>query len=129
MESVADSICDYILNQEESDITEKELYVGERPASPTNCITFYDNGGPPPPKDTTVIVTVQAMTRNENYPLAYSKSYDVYDILRERYCFWLIEKSVWAVSMEAQNEPGFVGREDDDSVLFSSSFNLNLKYY
>lgn len=129
MDSLADKLVDYILGLDNTTLTEGELFVGERPSQPTNCITFYDAPGfSNAERDTTIRPSVQVIVRNEGYIDGFSKSYEVYDLLRQKYAFWLIEDSIWAVRVEPQNEPGFVGKEEDN-FMFSANFNLWVKYY
>lgn len=102
-----------------------DIFIGKRPSEPINCITFYDTPGRPPRKDNTADRTFQIITRNNNYPAGIAKAYQVHKVLKELYQFWLGD--IWVIKLEAQNEPGHIGRDENGNHLFSSNYNIWIK--
>ena len=106
-----------------------DIFIGTRPSFPIDCLTLYDTGGFAPQKDTTSDPTIQAIVRNESYLTGLIKLHEVHDLLKEKYSFWLKEDEIWVIKMEAQGEPGQIGRDDNGNYLFSANYHLWLKYY
>lgn len=102
-----------------------DIFIGKRPPQPINCVAFYDTHGRPPRKDSTADRTFQVITRNKSYPLGISKAGEVHKVLKESYQFWLGD--TWVIKLEAQNEPGHIGRDENGNHLFSSNYNIWIK--
>ena len=117
-------IVDFVEEKEVGEF-EKNIFIGERPSKPIDCITFYDTPGRAPRKDKTADKTFQVITRNNSYPLGIGKAVEVHNVLRELYQFWLSD--TWVIKLEAQNEPGHIGRDENGNHLFSSNYNIWIK--
>ncbi len=106
-----------------------DIFAGKRPDSPIDCLTVYDTGGFPPKKDTTASPTIQVSARSKIYPDGLKMLHQVHEILKDDYNFWLIYDQIWVYYTQAQGEPGHVGRDNNGNHLFSTNYNLWLKYY
>lgn len=103
----------------------EDMFIGQRPSKPIDCITFYDTPGRAPRKDQTSDRTFQVITRNKSYPLGIGKAGEVQKVLKELYQFWL--GNTWVIKLEAQNEPGHIGRDENGNHLFSANYNIWIK--
>lgn len=106
-----------------------DIFVDERPSSPINCLTIYDTGGFPPQKDTTSDPTIEIISRNKSLKTGLTKLHEAHKLLREKYNFWLKDNKIWVIQLEAQGEPGKIGRDDNGYHLFSANYHLWVKYY
>ena len=105
-----------------------DIFIGTRPPKPINCLTLYDTGGFKPKKDTTSNPTFQIIGRHKSYVDGFANIKEAHNHLKEKYNFWLKENKIWVLLLEAQGEPGKIGKEKDN-YLFSCNYHLWLKYY
>ena len=106
-----------------------DIFIGTRPSEPIDCLTLYNTGGFPPQKDTTSDPTIQIISRSEEYLDGLTKLFDVHDLFKEKYGFWLDSDGIWVIKMEAQGEPGQMGKDSNGHHLFSANYHLWVRYY
>lgn len=99
----------------------EDLFLGTSPAISKDHLTVYNTGGPTPEKDQTKNLTFQFITKAEKYVNAEDLILLADKVCRERYNIFLGEYRV--LMMEAQGEPGHIGRDENDNHMFSANYS------
>ena len=80
MTSPADDFADHLIK---NGFKEEELFVGQEPDKPLNCITLYDTGGMAVQDNAPLDVnTLQVRVRNIEYKDGYNRAHEVKQILQ-----------------------------------------------
>jgi hypothetical protein len=112
-----------IANFLEAENIETLCYVNEEPASPNDCVTVYDTGGSDPMVvDDVYSPTIQVRVRNLDSQLAYSKQYEIRDLLVAAKN--QIINSTDYVSMWLQGDIISIGRDENNRYILTSNYRL-----
>lgn len=97
-----------------------DLFNGQMPQRPANCMAITLTGGYPPLIHTDVDrPTFQVKVRNTSYAAAESKAYAVYNALHN---YGGTSNSVIFLQIQAMQTPTAIGKDENDRFLFSINF-------
>lgn len=122
MSIIIDDIADF-LEDEGIGTVGTNIFVGQQPDSPANCITVIDTGGQRPDIDLpTKRPTFQVLVRNTDYALGAAKLLEVRNALHNNYNATLVENGNYFYSINAITEGGHIGKDDIGNDEFSINF-------
>ena len=119
---LVNDIADYLANEELGTVG-TDIFVGNQPGSPTNCITVIDTGGTAPPIDLpSRKSTFQVLVRNSEYPTGAQMLESIRSALHNKYGITLVPGGNYCHSINAQSEGGHIGKDDLGNDEFSMNF-------
>jgi len=122
MSIIIDDIADYLEDQSVGTVG-TNIFVGQQPDSPANCVTIIDTGGLRPDIDLpTKKPTFQVLVRNTDYATGAAKLTSVRNALHNRYNETLVENGNYFYSINAITEGGHIGKDDIGHDEFSMNF-------
>ena len=95
---------------------------------PTDQIAVRAGSGPTPPRDPTSTPGIQILVRSKSPDVAERKIWEIHDLIDQEFNFWLTDY-IFIYSILASNEPGSIGQDKKGNFLFSSNYNLRVKFY
>lgn len=100
-----------------------DIFVGQQPDSPANCVTVLDTGGQRPDIDLpTKRPTFQVLVRNTNYANGAAKLLAIRNLLHNKYNATLVGGGNYFYSINAISEGGHIGQDDIGNDEFSMNF-------
>lgn len=122
MSIIIDDIADYLEDQGVGTVG-TNIFVGEQPNDPANCVTVIDTGGMRPDIDLpTKKPTFQVLVRNTEYSAGAAKLLAIRNILHNKYNAELVDDGNYFYSINAISEGGHIGKDDIGNDEFSMNF-------
>lgn len=122
MSIIIDDIADFLEDNSIGTVG-TDIFVGQQPDSPANCVTILDTGGLRPDIDLpTKKPTFQVLVRNSNYANGAAKLSAIRDILHRKYNATLVGGGNYFYSINAISEGGHIGQDDIGNDEFSMNF-------
>ncbi|PIW95041.1 MAG: hypothetical protein COZ07_06970 [Candidatus Infernicultor aquiphilus] len=102
------------------------IFLGIQPSEPKECLTIYDTGGLKPEIDMAISnPTIQIIARATEYEEAKTLAMNAYNILHRLMNTNLGDNYVYFCN--AQQEPGDIGRDDNDNFEISCNYLLKIR--
>lgn len=119
---IINDLAQYLVDEELGSLG-SDIFKGNQPNSPTNCITVIETGGLRPPIDiSSKKVTFQVLVRNSDYAAGAQKLADVRTALHNKYGITLVNGGNYCHSINALSEGGHIGKDDAGNDEFSMNF-------
>lgn len=127
MSLVVDNVADYLANNSIGTVG-TNIFVGEQPPTPANCVTVLETGGLLPPIDIpSKKPTFQILIRNTNYSTGRTLLDTIRTLLHNKYGVTLAAGGNFFHSINAISEGGHIGKDDAGNDEFSINFQAYVR--
>lgn len=106
-----------------------DIFRNDMPPKTTNCVMVRLTGGLEPNKYVAIkALTFQVWVRNSNPDTAVTKSYEIYDLLHQKYDDLVLESGgVDVMKCDASSEPQFFSVDEEGRTIYSTTYLVHIR--
>lgn len=112
--------------QENTDLVEgNNLFIGDLPKDPIDIVACYDRTGAPTDQYLgTRYPMIQILVRNKDYGKAYEIANEIFELLKIKYNFRLVNGGDFFYYCKSQSDIGYLGKNKQEATELSMNFRL-----